>query len=911
VTESGREHETWVAGSDAPATPSPRADPDRIDRFLVLERLGAGGMGVVYAAYDPELDRRVAIKLMRPVASGTRKTALDPSARLLREAQAMARLSHPNVIQVWDVGHAGDEVWIAMELVQGGTLAEWLSARTPTWRGVVDVFVKAGRGLAAAHAAGMVHRDFKPENVLVGADGRVRVTDFGIARVSAGGDPALTTAPSAAEPIGELDERLDTATREGRLIGTPAYMAPEQFTTTTVDARADQFSFCVSLYEALFHQRPFAGESIGAIVLQASLGKIREPPSKSRVPGFVRRVVLRGLAARPEDRFEGMDALLRALDRDPQRTRRRVLALCVTAIAGGAVAWAGAQLGTATEDPCAAEAGRIAATWNDDVRRELAAAFSASGLPYADSTFTTVGRGLDAWSEQWSSAWGQACAAGASPGELGELRMACLDDQLRGFRALVDVLAEADDKSVEQAPRAVASLPPASACADDRLLRSRVAPPADPAIALAVEPVRERLARAAAEDEAGRYVQGAELARAGVVEAEALGWPPLRAEALLARGKLESRLGEHAPAQQTLSEAFFSGMAAGHDVVVAEAALQLVQVLGVRMGRFDEALAWGRHAQAAVARIEDEGMRTADVHHVIGTVLRNANRPEEAIERLTQALAIRERVQGPNHFSVAGSHNNIGNALANQGRFDEARRHFDLALTGFERELGPRHPHVAAANNNIGQLLLLADRTQEAGPYVERGLSIWRAALGDDHPNLTYPYNTTAQWQLAVGRVRDAQASFRRAVELARLIDPLHPQLSPAAAGLALCDLRLGELDEALEMARLTLAVEDRLGGPEAAPVAERLEFVGRVLVARNETAQALPLLERALPILEAADRPLQLARLRLTLANALPRGPGHAARARSLVDAARAATSALENPDEDLIAELRAWRPR
>jgi serine/threonine-protein kinase len=303
---------------------------DTLGRYAVREWLGAGGMGVVYAAEDPTLGRRVALKLLRREASGEAGEAAR--ARLLREAQAMARLSHPNVLPVFDLGTTADgQVFLAMEWVRGPTLAGWLRERERPWREVLALFVAAGRGLAAAHRAGLVHRDFKPANVLVGEDGRPRVTDFGLVREAhAAGD-------AHAEPSGASQ---DTAlTRAGTVAGTPAYMAPEQHAGAGVDARADQFSFCVALSEALHGERPFAEDASGE-----ARWRPRRAPTSRRLPSHVREALARGLARKPEARFASMDALLAALER-PAASRWRALGVAVAlgVVASGLAVWRGRQ----------------------------------------------------------------------------------------------------------------------------------------------------------------------------------------------------------------------------------------------------------------------------------------------------------------------------------------------------------------------------------------------------------------------------------------------------------------------------------------------------------------------------------------------------------------------------------------
>ncbi len=342
----GEETPRAFSDDDAEVTAKSQRKPEgavvQIDRYVIQGLLGAGGMGLVYLAHDPKLDRRIALKLVKPErAYGADAELLRQ--RILREAQAMARLSHPAVIQVYDAGEVGEQVFVAMELVEGGrTLADWLAEKRRGWREVLDRFLAAGRGLEAAHEAGIVHRDFKPHNVLVGNDGQVRVTDFGLARL---GDKRVEAAPSAgardrgaspsADGVPQNRGAQDTLspsraklsdttiiesealTRAGSVMGTPGYMAPEQMTGDAVDARSDLFSFCVALHEALYGVRPFEGDSLQALHDAVVAQEIRF--TSAPVPEWVKRAVLSGLKADPQDRPASMKALLARLSRDPAR----------------------------------------------------------------------------------------------------------------------------------------------------------------------------------------------------------------------------------------------------------------------------------------------------------------------------------------------------------------------------------------------------------------------------------------------------------------------------------------------------------------------------------------------------------------------------------------------------------------
>ena len=311
-----------------------------IGRYLVLERLGAGAMGVVYAAYDQDLDRKIAIKLLR--ARDGRGDEAKRRERLIREAKAIAKLSHPNVVGIFDVGVHDGQVFLAMEHLGGGTLRDWLAAERRPWREIVKMFIDVGQGLAAAHAEGLIHRDFKPDNVLLDKQGNPKVADFGLVRLRAGDPEPPTQAIDVAETTHEEGAdsppgaaALDQLTRTGAIAGTPAYMAPEQFLGKPVDGRADQFAFCVALHEALFGERPFAGDTVMALAGAVTAERIRTPARSADVPQWVRRCVHRGLRANPAHRFVGFEQLLSSLKTDPgARLRRRVgMAAALIAIA--------------------------------------------------------------------------------------------------------------------------------------------------------------------------------------------------------------------------------------------------------------------------------------------------------------------------------------------------------------------------------------------------------------------------------------------------------------------------------------------------------------------------------------------------------------------------------------------------
>lgn len=330
---------TMTLGTTLPATATPHdgvlQKGAQIGRFVVTKQLGVGGMGVVYAAEDPELGRQVAVKLLRGAVA---RDSIQAARRVMREARLAARVSHPNVVSLYEVGQHEDRVFIAMELVTGSSLTAWLKERPRSPKETLAVFVDAGRGLAAAHAAGVVHRDFKPDNVLVGTDGRARVTDFGLARH---GEDSGRASSDDVERARTKRSSLSDLSNAAAILGTPAYMAPEQHSGANTDPRTDQFSFCVALYEALHGQRPFDGTTWEELSDSVMAGRVKPPPPSSRVPASLHRIVVRGLAVRPGDRYSSMNDLLGALGRDRGRPLRAwaygsfvLLAAMATALAG-------------------------------------------------------------------------------------------------------------------------------------------------------------------------------------------------------------------------------------------------------------------------------------------------------------------------------------------------------------------------------------------------------------------------------------------------------------------------------------------------------------------------------------------------------------------------------------------------
>ena len=502
--------ETRREGAGVRKSGSSSSDGDRdrlsrgtlIGRYVVIDVLGAGGMGVVYSAFDPELDRKVAIKLLQAGHGGS--AAAGGQTWLLREAQAMARLAHPNVVAVYDVGEMpGDRVFIAMELIEGATLRAWLK-QVRTWREVLPVMRAAGAGLAAAHAAGLVHRDFKPDNVLVGTDGRVRVMDFGLARLGDAGDaaPPRPTSDLNIASRSPLSERL---TQTGAVLGTPAYMAPEIYAGQGAGARGDQFAFGVALYEALYRARPYARTDL---VEQRAITP--RPPASAKVPAWLERVVLRAIAIDATQRFASMDELLAELARDPSAGRRRAaVGGAVVVVCGGLVAGALALHGnTAADEPCTDAATRLTGVWDAGTRGKLETAFHKLNKPFVDDAIAGTEKTLDAYASGWVAMRTETCKATRVSGEQSDdvltLRMGCLDQRLVELATLGKLFGGADESLALGAAGAAQKLSALADCADVPALLAPDPLPKDPAVRLEVTVLQGKLAEARAIYKASR-----------------------------------------------------------------------------------------------------------------------------------------------------------------------------------------------------------------------------------------------------------------------------------------------------------------------------------------------------------------------------------------------------------------------
>ena len=839
-----------------------------VGRYLVIERIGSGAMGVVYSAYDPELDRRVALKLLHP-----RRAAADGRGhvRLQREAQAMARLHHGNVVTVYDVGaiepsgrveaSATALVFVAMELVEGTTLRRW-SQDLHAWREVVGLVVQAGRGLAAAHAAGLIHRDFKPENVLVDRDGRAVVTDFGLARdIDEPGSSASGTGDAEGE-VPSASGWRSQLTRTGALVGTPSYMSPEQHRRAALDARADQFSFCVVLYEALYREHPFGNDSPQALIAALTRGEVSPPPAGTRVPAWIRRILIRGLQLAPADRFADMNTLLAALIDDPAMRSRRWLVL-----GGGALAIAGAAAGVqalrelpaVVIAPCTGASAELATVWTPARATAVHDALVAIATPYAREAADHVQTRLQGYAAEWIEGHTDACLAFEvrrdQSQQLFDRRMACLSRRRETLDLTAATLEHADAGVATRAVQTVATLPPISRCADAEALLAEVAPPEDAETAAAVAEVARDLVEVDVLVSAGKNTLGGEHADTAIVLAERSGWAQAVADAKLARASLRERTGDPAGAAVDAAASYFSAVAVGDAALAAGAASLLVRTYGLRLADFEHAEQWIPHATAWVDRIGRGTEAEAKLHLAVGWTRYRQGRFDEALAQFDARVAINEQLLGPGHYTLASDFLTIGSTLSELGRYDEAIAWQRRALTLLEDELGSDHPSIADALTNLGGTLTLVDQTAEALALLERGLAI-RESLGEpDDPAIARLSNNIAG--LLAGEGRDAEALPHFARARALLVAQLgeeHPDAATVIANEGASMVQSGRGAQGIAALEQATAIRERTLGPDHVDVAESYYQLGHSLRTLGRLPEARRQLERAIDVLERAQ---------------------------------------------------------
>jgi serine/threonine protein kinase/Tfp pilus assembly protein PilF len=785
-------------------------------RYRLSEPLGQGAMGEVFAAEDDQLRRRVAIKLLR----GGLPEDSAGAARLQVEAQALARVAHPNVVHVYETGVVDDRLFIAMELVQGGTLGKWLAQKQRPAREIVNAFIAVGRGLEAVHAAGLVHRDLKPDNVLMGSDGRPRISDFGLARV---------VAQEEAQPFLDAPLGAPSLTRTGALLGTPAFMSPEQLRGEPASSASDQFSFCVALYHALLGEWPFAGSTVRERLAAIETSR----PKPRHLPRALRLAILRGLENHPAARHPSMGALLSALERT-QRPRWRLVAVAAAAVAAIPLAFLALRPPACRPD--------LSGVWDANRRAAVDAAFRRTGLSYAAEALRPVEDALDRYTSQWARHYRDACLL--QP-EVRALELRCLDRRRQEVDALVRLYTAADAGVIKSASEAAWSLSSLDECADPAALARRPKPRDVKAHAR----VENRLTELRTLGDGGRYAPGLAEAPALVAEAQKLGDRALEADGELLLGDLRIRTAEFDKAEAHLNSAALAAEAAGDDRLRATALTRLVSLVGARLRRLAEGQELARRADALVERLAGEPRVKAELLYGEGLLAGSQGDYAAEEKRFRDGLAVLKQAE-PAPVLEANLDHSLALALFDLDRLPEA---LDAVLAGMRLRLaiyGREHPVVASSHYLAAAILSALDRPREARPEAEKALAIHQAFVGAQHPDVASTLEVLGNIDEALGDFTSAEDDYRRALAgMEKAFGPDSPNLCNALDGLSSVLQQRRRFDEAERAAQRALQIREKKLGPNHPELMSPLARLCNLFLAKGDALTALRYAERELEI--------------------------------------------------------------
>jgi tetratricopeptide (TPR) repeat protein len=719
-----------------------------------------------------------------------------------------------------------------MEFLEGATLNGWRTAARRRWQDVLDVCLAAGRGLAAAHDVGLVHRDFKPDNVMLDADGRVVVLDFGLAR-------RLDV---------DLQKRL---TMPGQMMGTPAYMAPEQHRGGEVGPAADQFAFCVALWEALHRERPYPGETLLALVFAIENGSLRTP-KPGTAPAWLTRLLTRGLARQPEERFASMRQLLDEVRRgDPRRRRRPVVFGLGLALVAASGIFALAATDRARRSECEREAGEVRERWDRSQREGIASAFVATELPFAGESFDLV----VPWIERQIAAEAelslQTCLArldATVDPTVADARMQCLAERRAELEELVRQLLAADAALVTDSVHVAARLLPAEGCRDRRIARD---PTADETRA---ELLRDISSTRVLVDVDAALAQA--RARTAITRSIELGDPLVEAQARLVLGQALDSAGNYELARAELESALAIGLRLARDEIVVDAASRLVFLVGYRIAEFETALVFARVAESGLRTLGagEDDLRWAELLHTRAIVSAQLGRTGEARSDQERALAIRERVLGPDHPFVAASLNSLAATLHRSGALADARDMQTRALEVTRRGFGSEHVRTVAYLINLAQIEDSLGDSAAAHDHLEAALRISTKHRGPDHPEVGTILLALGANRYAVHERASALELFERALANGeRNLGPDHPRLANMLDNVGALEHELGNLERARELHERSLSIrENKLPGQPI--LARSLDNLGRVVFDAGDPERALELHTRAVELLDADD---------------------------------------------------------
>lgn len=754
---------------------------DSLGRLEVGEILGRGAFGVVVAAYDPELKRKLAIKLLKPEVFES-NSGRDAHKRLLREARAMAKISHVNVVTVHDIGTVDGQVYVAMEFVEGGNLGHWLAEAERSWQEILDVFVQAGRGLAAAHREGLVHRDFKPDNVLVNTRGEVRVADFGLVSISEKRGEALASEEEArpgSPESGDMD-----ISRAGSLLGTPLYMSPEQHLGDEVTPASDQFAFCVALYSALYGRGPFPCQNYKELRKAVLAGVVLPVPTSTSVPRWIQAVVHRGLSSGAEDRYPSMPALLEALFDDPLIRRRRRLKLAGASVGGiallAALFWSQGR----KSKVCQNASVKLTQVWDGPMKTNIAGAF-ASGDRSAE--FARFEEAIDSYTGEWVSVRTRVCEAthllGEQSDSLLDQRMKCLDQRLHYLlQVLTQLEVGVEVQTLDNALKLAATLPALSNCTKRQALAAHVPLPESQEEQAKIASANRRIDEAQAHYDLGAQGRAIEILETTLEEP--LDYSPTLARATILLGKSRTDLGDLDGGERDLRKSIEYGTQAGDDLLVAMSWLSLVHLDGIEREDYPQGYEHGEMARLAMVRGQAGELEMAQLERSRASLLIFEGKATEALALLNPLVPL-VAAQG-SKSEMATLRVTLGDAEGVNQDFEAALVHYNLALAHVESSLGKSHPENIYILNNMAVALKGNRDTEGARKALERSVELTQRSYGLGSRDLVPVLTNLGNIYRREGDIDAAKAVLRRAIRVGKATsEEDHPMITRAMLNLA------------------------------------------------------------------------------------------------------------------------------
>lgn len=906
-----------------------------IDRYTVVDHLGSGGMASVYSAYDTQLERIVALKMLREEL-----TDEELRARMLREAQAMARLKHQHVVTVYEVGTFDNRICIAMEFVDGTTLSKWSKEPRP-WRELLRVLKAAGRGLAAAHEAGLVHRDFKPDNVLVGKDGRVLVSDFGIAlsqqtaedaprqqeserdlaetrtrtRLRLGTARSTDAAPNSddsesSEPNSESSQsKTDRLTEEGAVLGTPGFIAPEHLLHGIDDARSDQFSFCVTMYRVLYGTRPYEFRDLSTYCIAVQKPP-NPPPDETRVPRWVHAIILRGLQQDPTRRFASMTELLDALERDPWlRQRRWALGACVAALAVGATGAYGKHRAEMRAKSIQGEA-LMASTWNTSTEENVRASLTRGDPKRGSDVARIVVGKLNEYARHWTETHRSISEATLIRGEQDvptmDRRLLCLERGRDQFAALTDVVARGQTAAAQHAIDAVYTLERPSNCKTSDVLAIPVLP-AQPELRARSLFIERAIAHATALETAGDHSEAVRVVNEALPEARAIPYPRAEAELFLLAALAKKASDDKRASLELNQSAFLAAQRAADDALAARAAGKTAQAFANWLDNAQEAERWMQIAQAIADRAGPNTALQANLLEARISVNVKTGRAQDTLELHERVIKLLESLYGENDPRVGLAISNRAVSYYLLHRHEQAVADARRALEVRIRVFGANDPALAGMYANLGAMLIELDRLGEAKDALRRGLELQAGlAPGPVTGNL---YGNLGQLDLELGNAAEALENLDNGL---RVVHALGRQLREWGIRLYRAEAlgMKGDLQAKAEECRTVLA---QTKSADANPVtlqirADALACLGAAELALHELRPALPHLEESLSLQQpSGEQGVASKKVAFELARALRTAQKDPSRACELANRARTDLQSRPRKEREL-AEIDAF---